>query len=161
MNREQQVKLRSAIKRETDEQAILALLKDLDPDTVIVDGTLLNYAALYGKTVVAAYLLEKGADINARYEGDYTPLMAAVDNDDIEMVKLLLRHGPSINLLDHYGNTAFWKAVHQNSNGIMEILLKAKADPFVKNFSGGNAYEFAKETNLEEVVRLIEKHKIK
>jgi ankyrin repeat protein len=41
----------------------------------------------------ARALLEAGADPDPRQQGGYTPLLAAVHNDDVPMVELLLRHG--------------------------------------------------------------------
>ena len=42
---------------------------------------------------VVAALLVAGADPNARQEGDYTPLMAAEQHEDEDMVRLLMDHG--------------------------------------------------------------------
>jgi len=38
-------------------------------------------------------LLERGADVNAKQQLDYTPLHAAASRGDVEMAKLLLQHG--------------------------------------------------------------------
>ncbi|HEX2047260.1 MAG TPA: ankyrin repeat domain-containing protein [Acidimicrobiales bacterium] len=48
--------------------------------------------AANAREVVAALLLA-GADVNARQHGGYTPLMAAEQHDDEEMVRLLMDHG--------------------------------------------------------------------
>ena len=42
---------------------------------------------------VVAALLVAGADPNARQEGDFTPLMAAEQHEDEDMVRLLMDHG--------------------------------------------------------------------
>lgn len=38
-------------------------------------------------------LLERGADANAKQQGDFTPLHGAASRGDVEMAKLLLEHG--------------------------------------------------------------------
>ncbi len=48
--------------------------------------------AAKAREVVAA-LLQAGADVNARQHGGFTPLMAAEEHDDEEMVRLLMDHG--------------------------------------------------------------------
>ncbi len=48
--------------------------------------------AAKAREVVAALLLA-GADVNARQHGGFTPLMAAEEHDDEEMVRLLQDHG--------------------------------------------------------------------
>ena len=42
---------------------------------------------------VAAALLMAGADVNARQEGGFTPLLAAEEHEDEEMIRLLMDHG--------------------------------------------------------------------
>src|SRR3954465_10023823 len=48
--------------------------------------------AARSREIVAA-LLVAGADPNARQEGDYTPLMAAEQHEDADVVRLLMDHG--------------------------------------------------------------------
>ncbi len=48
--------------------------------------------AAHAREIVAA-LLAAGADVNARQEGGFTPLLAAEEHDDEEMVRLLMDHG--------------------------------------------------------------------
>jgi ankyrin repeat protein len=48
--------------------------------------------AARSREIVAA-LLVAGADPNARQEGGFTPLMAAEQHEDADLVRLLLDHG--------------------------------------------------------------------
>lgn len=42
------------------------------------------------------YLLRKGASVNARFKGLYTPLYIATQNNFLGVVKLLLSYGASL-----------------------------------------------------------------
>jgi ankyrin repeat protein len=53
----------------------------------------INSAAAVGDRASVSALLEAGADPNVEQEGGYTPLDAAVHNQDTEMEALLRQHG--------------------------------------------------------------------
>lgn len=53
----------------------------------------LHSAVAAGSREIAAALLLAGADVNARQEGGYTPLMGAEASGDEELVRLLMDHG--------------------------------------------------------------------
>jgi len=53
----------------------------------------LHSAVAGGHRDIVAALLVGGGDPNARQQGGFTPLMAAGQNDDAELVRLLMDHG--------------------------------------------------------------------
>lgn len=53
----------------------------------------LHSAVAGGHRDIVAALLVGGGDPNARQQGGFTPLMAAEENDDAELVRLLMDHG--------------------------------------------------------------------
>ena len=151
MNREEQSKLRSSIKYD-DYEMVINLLKDLPVNINIIDGTPLNYAIIYDKNEIAKYFINKGADVNALYDGDYSSLMLSVDRENIEIVKLLLENEADINLKDKHGNGALWKAVFKRNLDIIKLLVAAGADPFVEIKEGWNIYDGAKHIEADEIV---------
>jgi ankyrin repeat protein len=75
---------------------------------------------------VAKVLLAKGADVNAKAEGGYTPLHVASGLGQKEIVQLLLRSGANPNALDTRG-TPLHAAVLQGQKDIVLLLLNAGA----------------------------------
>ena len=76
----------------------LRLLLDRGADVAAVAKNEMEVQPLHsavakgGREVVAA-LLRAGADVNARQQGGFTPLMAAEEHEDEDMVRLLMDHG--------------------------------------------------------------------
>ena len=55
----------------------------------------LHSAAANGNVESCRLLLEAGADPNARQQGEFTPMDAAIQQGDDEMIALLERYGAS------------------------------------------------------------------
>jgi len=62
--------------------------------------------------------------------------MSAIQNGDIENVKLLLDNGTDPNFVDSYGYTALIKASIEGKRDIFELLLDRGADPNLKDRYG-------------------------
>jgi len=58
----------------------------------------LHYAADFGHSLVVDFLIAQGAEINAKDKHDITPLLAAIFEGHIEVVRLLLDKGAEKNL---------------------------------------------------------------
>ncbi|MDP2439024.1 MAG: ankyrin repeat domain-containing protein [archaeon] len=69
-----------------------------------------------------AFLISKGADVNASNSLGNTPLLIAVWNKDIETVKLLLEHGADFNQKDSKGNNALKAAKEVGSKDLQSLL---------------------------------------
>ena len=129
-------------------------------DTAASGVNALTQAAHSGHEELAIYLLEQGADPNAM-EAGYTPLHAAVLRGEITLVRKLLDHGAIIDtLVEHgtpgrrfsadfsirsqlIGRDAFWMAAKYGEVEILQILLKAGADPLVVDENGVTALQVA------------------
>ena len=85
----------------------------------------LHSAAAARSVPIARLLLERGAPVNARQgpgEGDFTPLMEAALNGQVEMVELLMRHGADASMKDGDGKTAADHAGARGHEGLAERL---------------------------------------
>lgn len=77
-----------------NELAIQAMQKEPALINMKVDGyTPLHLASMVGNKVVAKFLLENGADVNARDFEGYSPLVRAKANGNDEIAKMLQARG--------------------------------------------------------------------
>lgn len=87
-------------------------------------------------------LLDEG-HVNDR-NGEWAPIIAAVMWSDVNLVKLLLKYKPELNIF--FGsNTLIHLAVERNDLEIIKLLLKAGAYPNIKNNKGKTPIDIATE----------------
>ena len=91
------------------------------------DHSLLHYARRDGLCCLSA-LLEAGVHPDIRDSGGYTMLMDASSAGSIKVVKILLRHAASVNLVSHSGETAFSFACAEGRLAVAKILYRWGAD---------------------------------
>eukprot|EP00435_Cladocopium_sp_Y103_P068268 s287_g31.t1 len=100
-------------------------------------------------------LLEHGADVNVADENGTTPLMAAVDEKEVEVVEMLLHAKAEVNVKRNH-----WSPLHEaakkNSLELTKLLLAAKADVNPKDEEGHTPYDYAAAES--EVAALLKKH---
>jgi len=165
---------------------VLALLLDLGFSLEIADRTgkrALHEAAAGGALAAAAFLIERGADVDPR-ESSYggTPLGWAAHGDRTEMIALLARHSRDILTLSFRGfvdrvrqvlATEPQLARHVGKNGhtplwwlpddeasamqIVELLIAAGADPAAKTTEGRTAADWARRRGMREIAARLER----
>ena len=96
-------------------------------------STLLHDAVSYGKTQMAAFLLDSGARLDARDQGGMTPLHIAAQNGDIPTMTLLLARGAGVNPRDRQGWTPLDHALKWHHPDAAELLRSHGA----RSASGG------------------------
>ena len=84
-------------------------------------------AILENRNDSAAFLILKGADLNAKNENGLTPLMLAVLRRNTYITKRLINSGALPNLVDKYQNNALFYAIQNNHIEIVEMLLQHKS----------------------------------
>lgn len=99
---------------EGDIPAVRAAL-DRDPRlirrTEWTRATLLHNAVGHDEEAMAAFLIERGAKVNAKTSDGLTPLHMAAQNGNIPIITLLLNHRARLNPVDGKGWTPLDRAV--------------------------------------------------
>ncbi len=107
-------------------------------------------AAKYGRFEQVKYLIENGADINAREYKDRTALLYAIKNDHLEIAKYLLGFQPDLRLKDYSSKSAL-EIAHEK--GHYKKLIKYIADnPFV-DVDGPYIYKKGKNYNCVSIAK--------
>ena len=135
---------------ESEIRRLQAMLRD-SPDllNIRVDSsgtTRLHKAAEYGQLSVVKFLLDNGADVNARSHFGYTPLHTAVLSGRKNIVEVLLSRGAKVDVQDKEGKAPLHYAAERGYKAIAELLLAHGATVDAKI----NAGETAGETPLHE-----------
>jgi ankyrin repeat protein len=91
-----------------------------------------------------AFLLSRGAPIEARDRNGNTPLMTAVQLSDPESVRALLEAGAKVNTTNSGGETPIIVAVQRRDLPSIRLLIQNGADPKIADHvAGKNATEYA------------------
>ena len=77
------------------------------------------YASYFSSSDAVSLLLERGADINSVNLNEETPLMVAVIEEHLDVVRVLLKHGPNITLKERHGCTALDYAVDPHIGALL------------------------------------------
>lgn len=86
-------------------------------------------ASRKGDVAAVKTLLDKGADVNAKFRYGTTALFKAAERGHVEVVKLLLERGADVNVKDtFYGATAMTWALENKHVEIVRALLEKSAE---------------------------------
>lgn len=83
------------------------------------------------------------------------PLYSAINNRDVEMVRLLLEYGANPEEVG-YGKTALFYAILRGETEIVRILLQRGVNTDNINGNGLSAHDVALRYNNEEILELLE-----
>src|SRR5687768_16602647 len=86
-----------------------------------------------GERAAALQLLAKGADPNTPGPDGTTAIMWAAANEDLELVRALIKARANVTVKNQLGTSALTEAAIIGSAPIIDALLKAGADPNGKN----------------------------
>lgn len=104
-----------------------------DGDLDKVEDASIGHARLWlatndGDVVLVEYLLERGADVDMKFDGSTRPLHKAVMKQSTMVMSLLLRRGSNIEVRDDRGETPLHLAAMGSYEEGMEFLLDHGAD---------------------------------
>lgn len=101
--------------------------------------------------------IKAGADINARDDNGWTPLMhAAYHNPNPDAITALANAGAEVNARQKYGMTPLlWAAYHNPNPAVAAALLEAGADPTARTDTGEDMLSLAKGNKNPDVFRML------
>jgi len=122
--------------------------------------TPLMQAASLGHLDQVKALLKAGADVAARDEREYNALMCATYNADLdrgfpEVVQALIAAGADIETKIFYAIRPLMLAAGAGEAGVVQVLLKAGADPKARNEGGRTALMMVKDKDYIDVINLL------
>ncbi|KAJ1482796.1 ankyrin repeat-containing domain protein, partial [Baffinella frigidus] len=113
-------------------------------------------ASLNGHTEEVRRLLAEGADIEGKGgEDECTPLLAAAQTGNDELVLLLLEKGANVSARDNNGWNSLLHAAHIGREGAVRALLNYGAVVSEKDDDGWTALHCAASEGHEAVSRLL------
>lgn len=149
---------------ETEIRRIKAMMQN-SPDLINapVPGGLppLQQAANAGQLTVARFLLDNGANVNARTSNTETALTLAAARGYRAMVELLLARGAEVNAAGGAGYTALHQAALSGFKAVAEVLLASKANLHAAATDGATALHLAAGAGNTPLVELLLTHEAK
>ncbi len=119
-------------------------------------GTPLHDAAWAGERDVAAFLLQAGADVNAKHaEGGSTPLHYAVLTNHPDVVEVLLDHHSDVKAPYKSRQTALHLAAARGYGRIATLLIAHGAEVNARDDNGATPLSEAAWTGETEMVKLL------
>lgn len=114
--------------------------------------TLLLLASSSGKSDIVKFLLESGADIEAKDKMGRTPLItAARERGGIDVIKLLVEKGAAVNAVDDAKDSALSLAAWRGFEDIVDYLLEKSANVPINNEQGRWLLGKAADKGLEKL----------
>ncbi|RKY27733.1 MAG: hypothetical protein DRP79_02980 [Planctomycetota bacterium] len=118
-------------------------------------------ALMYGVNSkdITALFLDNGAKINDTDRRGFTPLMQAVDYENIEVIRELINRGAKINTADHKEHqSSLMLAIYKRNIEIVNVLLDKGADVHLKDVAGQSAIFIAAFRGLTEIISVLLDH---
>jgi len=84
-----------------------------------------------------------------------TPLHFAADNNQLEMVKILLKNGALINAKNENGSTALHHAVYHDNAELAQLLIERGAGVDVRDKYGKTPLDHARILKRKNVIRIL------
>lgn len=119
-----------------------------DPDHAVLAGHYgmapLHWASRAGSLESVQWLLDRGAEVDARNDAQRTSIQLAAEHGRAEAVKLLAAAGADLDTQDRKGRTPLHRATYEGHAEAAEALLDAGADTSLLNKNGKTAFEIAR-----------------
>ncbi len=120
------------------------------------DGsTALMIAAAAGQNEVIRFLIEKGANVNAKKDFGYTPLMISIINNRTETARLLIDNGAKIVAQTTLKESPFIFAIEKCNTELVGLLIDKGADIAIKTKVGQKPLLIAATKGCKDVLEVL------
>ncbi|CAA6820517.1 MAG: Methionyl-tRNA formyltransferase (EC [uncultured Sulfurovum sp.] len=143
------------------ENSISFLVSTIDYDIVLYKdrGDTLFEACANGNLSLVNELIQIPNIINIQNQIGWTPLIVAIYNNEIEIVKTLLINGADIQLTNFKGTTPLMYAktsyCKSKDSTILKILLALDVDIYQQDYQDKNVLDYTRENSELDVLELI------
>lgn len=143
------------IATQRDHAGLVSLLLQKGADVRAKDDSGFTPLIYATKAPIAKMLIDKGADVNARGLDKMTPLIKAAGTGLSEVVKVLLEAGADVNAKDAGGSTALIAATDNGFQDIAGVLLRKGADANAADGTGRTALIHSVVAGRTDLVKLL------
>ncbi len=164
--KEQETPVNSEAMVKAAEQGNISMLKLLLKEGVDVNGrsswgreTPLMKAAYYGKAKAAAWLIDHGAEIEARDSRSNTALLHAAWKGKLDVIRLLLERGADVNAVNDLNWNALMQAVIEGHHAAAQVLLeKGARTDLIDKQKGASVYYLAERSGSKDTLELVKSY---
>ena len=139
---------------------ILSLARTNSPqssDKFFSESKILLACAIRGNNSgMAKVLLERGVALSPKDLDGKTPFWYAVDNEKVDIARLLLERGEDPNQVDAAGKPALVKAVLAGDTGLVSVLLAYDANVLQRDHLGRTLWEAARDVGNNSLADMLE-----
>ncbi|MBD3170229.1 MAG: hypothetical protein GF307_12155 [candidate division Zixibacteria bacterium] len=128
---------------------------DLINATYNYGQSVMHAAAYSGHIEIVKYLIEKGADVNARSGQNSNPLHGAAYYGHEDIVKLLIENGAEVDNPNAYDYRPMLSACAGGHLNIVKMLIDAGADIEATTYDGANALLTAAASGNQEMFEML------
>jgi len=135
----------------------------VDLDTAIMTSNYIEQlceACKIGDLEQVQYWIDQNVDLdviwdkNDKSKRNMTPLRIAIEEKNMDVIKLLLKAGANVNKADKYGNAPLYKAASTGQLEVVKLLIDNGADVNKANDNGNTPLYIAAEKGQLEVMKL-------
>lgn len=127
-------------------------------DIVGITQTPIIITAIHGHIEIVKYLIDKGADINAKNNDDESLLHIVANNGHLNIIKYLIENNKvDINGVNYKNQTPIMAAAINGKVKVVKLLLKYGANPEMKDILGDTALSNAIKFDNHEIIKLLKK----
>ena len=141
---------------EIEVSLLLAFGADADPKMKAMPRTPLRHAIVAHKEESVRLLLDNGADRNAVFDGNRTPISLAAGCGSYKIVHMILEKPTNVNVaLDDNGWTPLYIAALKGEKIIVRMLLEAGASVNMRDHEGVTALAIAQRSGHSDIVGIL------